>query len=375
MKVFATSSALAFALLAVVVPAAAATTQRISITFAVEGGDPGAGAGLHISDGANSKAGCHVAFTEPTSCGNGIPGTRLRSNGATVTLVDSASPSTRCFRVTANDNDPAAGRPSTPISVRATFTNPDGSQHSVGPLRMENGNRIYVGSTPAEPGLTPGGPPPTETPTCSGAPRSGPDCSDGFDNDKDRRVDFPTDIGCSHPNDVDEDNPHACDGIGRGLNVRRGTRGSDILNGTGGFDELHGLGGNDALNGRADGDCLYGGRGADRILGGGGRQDHIEGGPGNDRVNGQGGRDLIYGDHGNDVLSGGAGNDFVVGSFGNDRGVDHRGRDQFETGFGRDRIDTRDGRRDFVFCGPGRDVATVDRRDFVKGCEKVARAR
>jgi hypothetical protein len=41
---------------------------------------------------------------------------------------------------------------------------------------------------------------------------------------------------------------------------------------------------------------------------------------------------------------------------------------------GNDTLNARDGARDRVDCGPGRrDVAVVDRRDRVKGCETVRR--
>jgi hypothetical protein len=40
---------------------------------------------------------------------------------------------------------------------------------------------------------------------------------------------------------------------------------------------------------------------------------------------------------------------------------------------GNDIIRAQDQERDTVDCGPGRDVASVDKRDVVKGCEIVHR--
>jgi hypothetical protein len=38
-------------------------------------------------------------------------------------------------------------------------------------------------------------------------------------------------------------------------------------------------------------------------------------------------------------------------------------------------VNARNGRVEVVDCGKGADSATVDRRDTVRGCERVARAR
>jgi Ca2+-binding RTX toxin-like protein len=101
---------------------------------------------------------------------------------------------------------------------------------------------------------------------------------------------------------------------------------SDRLTGTPGGDSILGHGGNDLIRGLAGDDCLFGGRGVDRL----------------------------YGDHGNDQLRGGTGMDWLVGGTGSDT-ILARGR-------GRDR----------VRCGAGYDIALIDARDFVSGCE-VAR--
>ena len=383
MKGLATVWVLASALLAVLASPTAASTQRISITFAAEGAAPGAGAATHIYDDLGRSAHCLVTFTLAPHCFTSeIPNTQVTAIGSTITLVDHESPSARCLRVDAYDVDGRGSVPPTPTSVRATFINPDGSQHTVGPFRMEDGALIYLGSTPAEAGATPGGPQPIGG-GCDGAYFDGEwiraQCSDGVDNDLDRRVDFPMDIGCESRRDIDEDDD-PCVAFGSGLTVKNGTPGRDILNGSSGLDDLRGLGGNDVLNGRGDGDCLYGGGGADRITGGAGGDD-IDAGPGNDSVYGQRGKEQIDGGSGNDALSGGPGNDALVGDLGNDRLVDHRGQDAFHGDFGRDRIDARDGgrKRDYVKCGNSRDrardVAIVDRRDVVINCEKVIRAR
>ena len=42
-------------------------------------------------------------------------------------------------------------------------------------------------------------------------------------------------------------------------------------------------------------------------------------------------------------------------------------------GTGNDTLFARDGQRDLVLCGPGRDVAYVDRKDKVSGCEVIRR--
>jgi hypothetical protein len=93
------------------------------------------------------------------------------------------------------------------------------------------------------------------------------------------------------------------------------------------------------------------------------------------RITGTAGADLIYGLGGNDTLNGGKGNDVLYGGTGNDTLVGGLGRDRLFGGPGNDVLRARDGRRDVVDCGPGRDVAYVDRLDRVSGCEKVVRKR
>ncbi|MEX2103579.1 MAG: Ig-like domain-containing protein, partial [Gaiellaceae bacterium] len=124
---------------------------------------------------------------------------------------------------------------------------------------------------------------------------------------------------------------------GNCANLQTGTAGPDLLIGTVAGDRLRGLGGNDRLDGAAGNDCLEGGRGNDRLTGG----------AGNDRLVGGGGRDVLTGGPGRNTYLAGAGNDTVR---------------------------ARNGRRERVNCGKGRrDRAVVDRRDRVRGCERVTR--
>lgn len=127
--------------------------------------------------------------------------------------------------------------------------------------------------------------------------------------------------------------------------LTRGTDADERLTGTSAGDRLLGLGGEDFLFGLGGDDCL-------------------EGGPGNDRLLGSDGADRLGGGAGRDDLRGGGGSDRLDGG---------RGVDRYSGGGGADRIDARDGRRERVRCGRGRDVARVDRRDVVGGCERVLR--
>jgi dienelactone hydrolase len=101
---------------------------------------------------------------------------------------------------------------------------------------------------------------------------------------------------------------------------------------------------------------LTGKRGKDRLVGSA-EGDRLRGRGGRDKLKGRGGRDCLAGGKGGDRLDGGAGGDRLSG------------------GSGRDRIDARDGGRDTVRCGRGRDRAKVDRRDRVRGCERVRNKR
>ncbi|MDX6512797.1 MAG: hypothetical protein QOE36_2301 [Gaiellaceae bacterium] len=98
---------------------------------------------------------------------------------------------------------------------------------------------------------------------------------------------------------------------------------------------------------------VYAHAGDDRLLG----VRHGEGSFGNDR---------LLGTPLNDVLTGGPGNDRITGG---------RGYDILDGGPGNDTIDALDGVEDTVVCGTGRDTATVDAFDSVRGCEGVLHRR
>ena len=129
--------------------------------------------------------------------------------------------------------------------------------------------------------------------------------------------------------------------------VALGTSGADRLRGTAADDTMCGLGGNDTVSGFRGDDRLFGdacGRGI-----------------------------LALARAGNDQLNGGAGADRLVGGGGNDVIRPGPGRDRIKAGSGRDRIRAHDGTRDRVRCGPGDDAVTADRRDRLRGCERVTR--
>jgi len=94
---------------------------------------------------------------------------------------------------------------------------------------------------------------------------------------------------------------------------------------------------------------------------------------GRDRIVGSTLADLIYGRAGNDVLLGGRGNDVLNGGAGADVLDGGAGVDRLFGGPGNDTLKARDGARDLVDCGPGRDLALVDRLDRLSGCEHVVR--
>ena len=141
---------------------------------------------------------------------------------------------------------------------------------------------------------------------------------------------------------------------GRCSNRSLGSDGRDDLTGTPFGDIIGALDGNDRLRGGRGDDCLYGDRGKDRLDGGANR-------------------DRVFGNSGNDRVAGGSGNDRVGGNSGNDRVSGGRGHDVVTGGAGNDVISVRDGRRDRVNCGRGRDRVRADRRDRLRGCERVRR--
>jgi RTX calcium-binding nonapeptide repeat (4 copies) len=73
-----------------------------------------------------------------------------------------------------------------------------------------------------------------------------------------------------------------------------------------------------------------------------------------------------------EILNGQRGNDRIKGFDGADGLNGGPGRDALDGGKGNDAINAKDGRRDRrVKCGPGRDVAVIDRVDSVSGCERI----
>lgn len=86
---------------------------------------------------------------------------------------------------------------------------------------------------------------------------------------------------------------------------------------------------------------------------------------GDDCLIGSAGDDRLYGQGDWDRLTGGTGSDLLVGG---------SGRNSYSAGAGDDRILAVNGKSDLVSCGPGRDLARVDRVDAVRGCETVTRA-
>ena len=113
-----------------------------------------------------------------------------------------------------------------------------------------------------------------------------------------------------------------------------GSSASETLTGTNADDRLFGLGGNDRILGLDGDDCLVGSLDDDRLSGGDGA-------------------DLLYGGTEADVLIGG------------------HGPDSYRGGPGDDVLRAADNRREAVICGPGRDLARVDRRDRTESCERV----
>jgi Ca2+-binding RTX toxin-like protein len=210
---------------------------------------------------------------------------------------------------------------------------------------------------------------------------------------------------------------------GAGTDDLRGGGGSDALTGEAGVDTLAGGPGLDALDGGEDDDTLLGGDevlvgadGADDLLGGPGN-DALAGGPGNDRLDGGLGADRLTGDAGRDAVSyedrnaritvtfdglpndgedgegdnvasdveiviSGAVADTLAGdgrenelntASGDDFADPGAGLDRVFGGTGADVLRARDNGRDIVDCGPGEDLAIVDRQDTARDCETVDR--
>jgi Ca2+-binding RTX toxin-like protein len=121
-----------------------------------------------------------------------------------------------------------------------------------------------------------------------------------------------------------------------------------------------------------------GGAGDDVVLGRSG-SDRLDGGPGDDIIDGGAGRDSLLGSAGGDIMEGGLGDDRLLGGAGADEMNGKEGRDDLTGGSGGDvlegeagddRLAARGGGRDGVSGGTGRDRATVDRHDQVRGVER-----
>jgi Ca2+-binding RTX toxin-like protein len=148
-----------------------------------------------------------------------------------------------------------------------------------------------------------------------------------------------------------------------------GTRHADRLLGRAGRDKLAGGGGTDTLIGGKGRDHLLGGRGPDTLDGGRGR-DGLRGGRGDDILNGGRGRDNLRGGRGDDQLLAGPGGGVMTGGPGSDEFNEING--ELVGAEGNDRILARDGTQDAINCGPGNDVAVVDRsEEGVFDCETV----
>jgi Ca2+-binding RTX toxin-like protein len=167
-----------------------------------------------------------------------------------------------------------------------------------------------------------------------------------------------------------------------------GGAGGDALSGGGEEDILVGGLGRDFLAAGDNQDDLVGGDDRDVLRPGAGSDPVIDGGHGFDRVSyadssagvtvslsrgrndgAPGERDqvtdveAVRGSPFADVLEGGRGHNALFGG---------RGADVLRGRGGPDMIRSRDGRPDVVDCGGGvSDVAVVDRRDIVRGCEAV----
>ncbi|MCA1702586.1 MAG: proprotein convertase P-domain-containing protein [Actinobacteria bacterium] len=182
-------------------------------------------------------------------------------------------------------------------------------------------------------------------------------CSDGRDNDRDGRTDYPADPGCSSAADNNEANDPRPPATQCTI---RGTSGNDMIRGTRGDDVICAGAGNDVVYGRGGDDIILGGEG----------NDVLRGGDGHDRLSGGAGNDVLRGGDGNDRLSGGDGNDVLRGGDGDDRLVGGPGRDVLYGQEGRDFLDTRDDRRgnDVARGGPGDDDCETDRGDVRSSC-------
>ncbi len=149
--------------------------------------------------------------------------------------------------------------------------------------------------------------------------------------------------------------------------------GAAIFHAKEGDDHVVGSPGPDSMMGGPGDDVLRGMAGDDGSLEGEDGDDRLLGGPGDDVLFGRTGEDRLWGEDGDDYLEGGRGADGLAGGAGDDVLLGGWGRDKLGGGPGDDTFHAYDGVRDIVDCGPGNDVAEVDRHDVVRDCERVLR--
>src|SRR5215210_2561943 len=160
-----------------------------------------------------------------------------------------------------------------------------------------------------------------------------------------------------------------------------GTDGPDTLNGTKNADTINGKGGGDTIDGRDGPDDIDGGKGNDKISGGGGR-DKIRGGPDDDDIDGGPDDDKVIKNDPNGEeyggLVGGPGADTIHGGPGDDKIIPGPIEEEaIDTAYGDDGDDiivsgNNPARKDYVFCGPGKDMVMADRQDVIADdCEDV----
>ncbi len=156
------------------------------------------------------------------------------------------------------------------------------------------------------------------------------------------------------------DGSSTCEGTPQPDEITGTDRAEKILAKEGG-DDVNALDGPDNVSGYRGGDEIDGGPGSDRVSGGDGDDQ---------RGNGQGITDSgLFGNGGRDRVLGGPGADDVTGG---------NGADGMAGGDGNDIVDSFDQTKDlYVDCGPGRDIAYVDRKDrrgkIIEDCEQIIR--
>jgi Ca2+-binding RTX toxin-like protein len=133
--------------------------------------------------------------------------------------------------------------------------------------------------------------------------------------------------------------------------------------GSGGSDG--GSGGGAGPAGDACPNVMNGGRGGESLVGT----------SFGDTIRARGGRDRVRAGRGDDCVFGGKGKDALAGNGGGDTIGGGKGADRVNGGAGADTVRVRGGGRDRVRCGPGEDVAVVDRKDRARDCEKLKRPR